>query len=149
MVSLLHAEISSAALWTEEKASALAEIDEAQCESAPSLDTDRAQQWLESDNNVLVLDLRGSLAFKGSHIEGALNIPQETFEELCENSIPIAEGRKILFVCPVGDQSRKFSAYFSRLGFDCASLQGGFVAWRDQGKPTKKGRRREKCKVAL
>lgn len=122
------------------KDSALAAIDEAQCQSAPSLDPDKAENWLKEEN-VLILDLRGSLAFKGSHIEGSVNIPQETFEELCSNGTPVAEGRKVLFVCPVGDQSRKFAAYFSQLGFDCASLQGGFVAWRDRGKPTIKGQR--------
>ncbi len=123
------------------KNSALTEISQERLQEAPAKSPDDAEAWLAQEDAPLVIDLRGSLAFKGSHIGGSINIPQESFEEICENGVPIAEGRKVLFVCPVGDQSRKFASYFSDLGYECASLDGGFVAWRDQGKETVKGKR--------
>jgi cysteine synthase/rhodanese-related sulfurtransferase len=105
---------------------------------ARRLSPDEAEQWLGDDPRPLVVDLRGSLAFKGGHISHSINIPGETLEEMTEWGIPISQDHKVLFVCPVGDQSRKFAAYFSSRGVESASLEGGFVAWRDASKPIKR-----------
>lgn len=113
-------------------------LSEAELAQAPELAPDQAEQWLAADPKPLVIDLRGSLAFKGSHIANSINIPAELLEEMSESGLPISADQRVLFVCPVGDQSRRFAAYFKGRGIDCMSLTGGFVAWRDAGKPTRK-----------
>jgi cysteine synthase B len=62
-------------------------------------------------------------------------MPAEGLEDLSEWGVPFSNGHRVLFVCPIGEQSRKFAAFFKARGIKCASLKGGFIAWRDGGKP--------------
>lgn len=86
-----------------------------------------------SEKPPLVVDLRGSLAYKAGHIAGSINIPAEQLDEICRFGVPFPAGQKVLLVCPVGDESRRFTAFLSKRGVDCSSLKGGFIAWRDAG----------------
>lgn len=121
------------------KKNSIKDITQQQVESAPELDTNEAEAWLRTDPvKPLVVDLRGGIAFKASHIENSINIPAEQLEEIAEWGTPFSTDQQILFVCPVGDQSKKFAAFFSARGLRCKSLKGGFVAWRDDRKPTRR-----------
>jgi len=102
---------------------------------AIEVDIDTAESLLSAQPGLVIVDLRGSLAFKGSHISNSINIPTDVLDEMTRWGTPFSRGQKILFVCPVGDQSRKWAAYFAIRGIECMSLKGGFVAWRDAGKP--------------
>jgi cysteine synthase B len=42
---------------------------------------------------------------------------------------------RVVFVCAVGEQSRRFAAFLQEAGRASASLAGGIVAWRDAGRP--------------
>lgn len=97
-----------------------------------------AEKWLAGGKSTLVVDLRGALAFKAGRLAGSINLPTEQLEDLAEWGVPFSQDQRVLFVCPVGDQSKRFVAYFSGKGIDCASLKGGFIAWRDAGKPLQK-----------
>jgi cysteine synthase B len=99
---------------------------------------EQALQWTEQPAGLVVVDMRGSIAFKASHIPGSINMPQEMLEDMSEWGVPFSNGARVLFVCPTGDQSKKCAAFFKARGIDCASLKGGFIAWRDAGKPTEK-----------
>jgi cysteine synthase/rhodanese-related sulfurtransferase len=100
---------------------------------APELSVEQASKWLQRAPKPLVVDMRGSLAFRAAHIPGSINIPGETMEDLAEWGVPFSNEQNVLFVCPVGDQSKKFAAFFAARGIDCASLSGGYTAWRDAG----------------
>ncbi len=113
-------------------------------EKAPQLGVKEADNWLKQEPRPLVVDLRGSLAFKTAHIPGSINIPAENMEELADWGVPFSDNQKILFVCPVGEQSRKFAAYFGNKGFDCKSLEGGFISWRDNSMAMEKSKIKEK-----
>jgi cysteine synthase/rhodanese-related sulfurtransferase len=97
-----------------------------------------ANKWIANPKGLVIVDLRGSLAFKASHIPGSINMPAEGLEDLSEWGVPFSNGHRVLFVCPVGEQSKKFAAFFKGRGIDCASLAGGFIAWRDGGKTTER-----------
>lgn len=106
---------------------------------AKELAPDAAEKWLsEATGSRLIVDLRGALAFKAGHISGSINLPADNLDELSEFGVPFANGQRVLFVCPVGDQSKRYVAYFSGKGVDCASLKGGFISWRDAGKAVEK-----------
>ena len=133
-----------------EKADSIRKVSVKAQENAPQLDVDQAEKWASDRATSLVVDMRGALAFKASHIPGSINIPTDSLEELADWGVPFSNDQKILFVCPVGDQSKRFAAFFKEKEVECASLKGGFVAWRDAGKPverTKKARKREKALV--
>lgn len=120
------------------KNESVSSVNSAEQEAAKEITLDETETLLNSQPVPLVVDLRGSLAFRGSHIAHSINIPAETLEEMSEWGVPFSQDQKILFVCPVGDQSKKFVAYFGARGIDCMSVKGGFMAWRDAGKPTRR-----------
>ena len=113
-------------------------VSEDDAKSSPQLKVDEAAKWIANPKALVVVDLRGSLAFKASHIPGSINMPAEGLEDLSEWGVPFSNGHRVLFVCPVGEQSKKFAAFFKGRGIDCASLAGGFIAWRDGGKTTER-----------
>lgn len=104
---------------------------------AVDVTVEKAEEWLKS-GSPLIVDLRGSLAFKAGHIPGSINIPVEQLDDLSEWGVPFSQNQRILFVCPVGDQSKRFAAFFAAKSVECASLKGGFIAWRDAAKPIEK-----------
>ncbi len=109
-----------------------------EADAAKQLSLAEADEWLKEPARTLVVDLRGALAFKAGHIAGSINMPAETLEEMSEWGVPFSNNHRLLFVCPVGDQSKKFAAFFAARGIESASLSGGFIAWRDAGKATER-----------
>lgn len=87
------------------------------------------------ENYPLIIDLRGNLAYKNSHIKGAINITDTYFEDIIDNGVPFSKSNIVLLVCAVGDKSKTFSAYLNKKGMNVYSLNGGMVAWRDEGMP--------------
>jgi cysteine synthase B len=81
----------------------------------------------------LVVDTRGRLAFGSGHIEGAVNIPTELFEQLIEAGSPFSSGTAVLVVCPRGERSRRHAAYLRRQGTEAWSLEDGMAGWREAG----------------
>ncbi|HEY9755093.1 MAG TPA: pyridoxal-phosphate dependent enzyme [Oculatellaceae cyanobacterium] len=106
----------------------------AQIQAAPQVSADEAAT-LALDPAVTIVDLRGALAFKTARIAGAINIAPSLFEEMCEQGVPFSGKKKVLLVCPIGEQSKRFAAYLSSVGIDCVSLAGGMTAWQAAGKP--------------
>ena len=82
---------------------------------------------------VLPIDIRSALAFKASRIPGSINIPEEKLTTLLESGMPFSAGMQLLFVCPVGRESRGIAGYVAAAGIDSFSLEGGIVGWRDAG----------------
>jgi cysteine synthase B len=85
-------------------------------------------------NQPLIIDLRGNMAFKNIHIKDSINITDIFFDELVNNGLPFPKDKKVLLVCPTGDKSRKYSAYLNKNGLDVYSLKGGFNNYRLQNK---------------
>jgi rhodanese-related sulfurtransferase len=109
------------------------------CANAPQIDVSQARDWMTSNQPpCLVVDLRGWLAFKVGHIAGSINMPVEQLDQSCEVGVPFSTSQRVLLVCPAGEQSKRFAAYLSERGITCASLTGGFTAWRDADQPIEK-----------
>ncbi len=83
----------------------------------------------------VVVDTRGAMAYRIGHVPGSLNIRDDQLEDMFAQGIPFSRTRPLVFVCPVGEVSRRFAARARRAGYDASSLDGGIVAWRDAGKP--------------
>lgn len=117
-------------------------------EAAPQVTADEALKWIDSGEPLVIVDMRGALAFKASHIPGSINIPTDQLDEIADSGVPFSNTQKVLFVCPTGDQSKRFSAFFTDKGVNCASLIGGYVGWRDAGKPSEKAIKQKKKELA-
>lgn len=110
-------------------------------EQAPEVDVDQLSDLVKgSDKKLQVVDMRGSLAFKASRIAGSINIPTDNLEDIADMGVPFANDQKVVLVCPTGEVSKRFAAFFKARGVDCYSLTGGFVAWRDAGMTTEKSK---------
>ncbi|HEY9774335.1 MAG TPA: pyridoxal-phosphate dependent enzyme [Planktothrix sp.] len=131
------------------KETGLKTVTEEQLNSVKEITADQLQSMVGRGEPMTLVDLRGGLAFKGSHIDTSVNMPAEMLEELLQWSVPFSQSKPVVFVCPVGDQSRRFSAYITEAGFNSMSLEGGFAAWRDNEKPVVKARKRTDSKPVL
>ncbi|MFI5776275.1 pyridoxal-phosphate dependent enzyme [Nocardia sp. NPDC051570] len=83
----------------------------------------------------IIVDTRGAMAYRIGHVPGAINIRDDQLDDMFVQGIPFPRTRPLLFVCPVGELSRRFAALARRAGHDAASLDGGIVGWRDSGNP--------------
>jgi cysteine synthase/rhodanese-related sulfurtransferase len=109
-------------------------------DKAPELDLDDLERLISVSDKPLVVDMRGSMAFKASRIPGSINIPADNLEEIADMGTPFGNTQKVVLVCPTGEVSKRFAAHFKAKGVDCLSLTGGFVAWRDADKVTEKSK---------
>jgi cysteine synthase B len=123
------------------KKDSLKAITKEQADAAPEVDCDTLETWLSNSSaKPLIVDMRGSLAFKASRIPGSLNIPTDGLEDIADMGVPFANDQKVVLVCPTGEVSKRFAAYFKTKGVDITSLEGGFVGWRDAGKTTERAK---------
>ena len=82
------------------------------------------------DNNPLIIDLRGNMAYKNIHIKDSINITDVFFDDLVNNGLPFPKDKKVLLICPTGDKSKKYSAYLNKNGLNVYSLKDGFNNYR-------------------
>ena len=103
-------------------------------EYAKQIDCSDVEDFID-ENNPIIIDLRGNLAYKNAHIKGAINITDAYFEEIVDNGVPFSKSNIVLLVCAVGDKSRAFSALLNKKGMKVYSMNGGMVSYRDEGLP--------------
>ncbi|MBU3064480.1 pyridoxal-phosphate dependent enzyme [Nocardia sp. NEAU-G5] len=101
--------------------------------AVPSVSPDELER-LTAATHPIIVDTRGAMAYRIGHVPGALNIRDDQLDDMLAQGIPFSPSRPLVFVCPVGEVSRRFAAVARRAGYDASSLDGGIVAWRDAGK---------------
>jgi cysteine synthase B len=92
---------------------------------------DKAHQEFE---DFTVVDIRSNPAYKASHIPGSINITGDRLKDILRTGNPFPN-RKILVVCPTGDESGKYAAMIDEKGGEAYNLDKGITEWRDSGKP--------------
>lgn len=85
------------------------------------------------DNNYFIVDIRGSMGFSMGHIPGSINISESELESMLQYGIPFSKGSKIIFVCSMGEKSKKFAAILNKNKFIASSLEGGIIGWKREG----------------
>jgi len=115
-------------------------VTQEEIDKAPELDVDDLEALIAKADKPVIVDMRGALAFKASRIPGSINIPADNLEDIADMGVPFGTSQKVILVCPTGDVSRRFAAYFKGKEIDCHSLTGGFVAWRDADKTMEKSK---------
>jgi len=100
-------------------------------------EVDDLRAALESDEPPLLLDVRAPDIHAKQHVEGAHNIPvAELGDRLGE--LPEQRDHPIVTVCNRGNLSISGMLVLQSLGYrNVRSLNGGTVAWAEQGLPTK------------
>lgn len=110
-------------------------IDEVLDRGKRALDPD-AFEWIASDPNTLVLDTRHATTFGQGFIPGSINIGIDgNFAVWAGTLIPDIQ-QAILIIADLGREQEAITR-LARVGYDhtIGFLQGGFDAWKQQGKP--------------
>jgi rhodanese-related sulfurtransferase len=91
---------------------------------------------LESEIPPLLIDVRMEELFANRHVAGALNIPVEELHER-QGELPQERDHPIVTVCTRGNVSIRGMLVLQSLGYrNVRSLNGGTIAWAEQGLPT-------------
>lgn len=90
---------------------------------------------LIADSSVVILDVRTDAEFAEGHIQGAILIDhgQSDFVEKAKAALPI--DKKIAIYCRSGRRSANAAGKLGGIGYKCANLKGGIIAWKEAGKP--------------
>lgn len=73
----------------------------------------------------IIIDVRSNIAYKFFHLESAINIQEDFFEEIIDKKEIFPKNKKILIVCSMGVTSFRLAGYLRFLGYDAFSLKGG------------------------
>jgi rhodanese-related sulfurtransferase len=98
----------------------------AETEIAP----ERAQE-LTRDGASLI-DVRTPSEHEAGHIDGDRLVP---FDRLKDEADQLAEGQPVVLYCRSGDRSSAAVEALRASGYDAYSIEGGILAWQEQGLP--------------
>ena len=102
------------------------------------VDAQGAARLLESNQKVVVIDVRTPDEYAGGHIAGAKNINFRS-PEFASALGALDRSQTYLVHCAAGGRSTSSLATFEKLGFQkVVHLDGGFSGWAEAGKPVAK-----------
>lgn len=97
---------------------------------------DDVRAALEGERPPLMIDVRTQALFAKQHVDGALNIPVDELPKR-HDELPKDPEHPIVTVCTRGNLSLRGLLVLQSLGYrNVRSLNGGTVAWAEQGLPT-------------
>ena len=79
-----------------------------------------------------VVDVRTDEEHAAGHIEGDRHIP---IDRLTEATSDLDRAQPVIFYCRGGDRSATAAEAFRASGWEAYSLEGGLLAWAEQGHP--------------
>lgn len=100
-----------------------------------SLDANAYEQAI-ADPQVVRLDVRTAEEYAEGHIADAINIDVQSadFESIATSTLPKAH--TIAVNCRSGRRSKKAAGILANCGYRVIELDGGFLKWEAEGKPT-------------
>ncbi len=96
-----------------------------------------AKARIDSNQPLLILDVRQPDEFRAGHIAGAKLIP---LNELRGRLNELPKDKEILCVCRSGSRSGAAVGQLSSAGYNALNLRGGMMGWQGAGLPVKKGK---------
>lgn len=93
----------------------------------------------KNPNKFTIIDIRSNIAYRIDRINNSINIPETILEEIINNQFAFPKNKIIIFYCPFGKNSIKYSYYLNKkLNYKSYSLKEGFLGWKQKGLPTDK-----------
>lgn len=100
-----------------------------------SIRPEEARKLMETNKNLLLIDVRSPAEFKQGALEGAQNIP---FIDIMEGRHTLPKDRPILLVCSIGGRSYAAGQILLEKGYtDVQNLDGGMAAWQKARLPVR------------
>jgi cysteine synthase B len=98
-----------------------------------------AAELAARQGDTLIVDVRAGMAYAFGHLPGSINMRDDYLDDVLVHGVPFPAATTVVFVCANGELSARFAAYLDRRGRSAASLTGGVVGWRDEGRPLEVG----------
>jgi rhodanese-related sulfurtransferase len=97
---------------------------------------------LERGDDLVLIDALPPISFAASHLPGAINIPPERVDALCERRIPDRDAEVVVYCAnPKCASSVQVAARLAALGYrNVLHYAGGKDEWRAAGLPLEGGR---------
>ena len=89
---------------------------------------EEARNRLNSDETIILLDVRSEEEFLGEHIPGAILIPMDELARRAETELA-DQGRTIIVYCRTGNRSDYAARLLAGLGYVAVYDLGGIVDW--------------------
>lgn len=102
----------------------------AETSESTELAPERAQE-LARDGAPLI-DVRGDDEHEAGHIAGDRPIP---FDRLKDEAASLPQDQPVVLYCRSGDRSAAAAQALRASGYDAYSIEGGLLAWSEQGLP--------------
>jgi rhodanese-related sulfurtransferase len=85
------------------------------------------------DPNIQIVDCREQDEWDDAHAEGMMLLPLSVMGQRLNE---LDRDRPLIVVCRSGNRSLKAARQLAEIGFtDVKSMQGGLIAWAEQGQP--------------
>ncbi|MEQ8665694.1 MAG: rhodanese-like domain-containing protein [Rhodospirillales bacterium] len=89
----------------------------------------------DSNESMLLLDLRDRKAYSQAHIDGAINVTPDRLDDFLQGSV--GDDRPIVLVCQSDLSATRHAARLAKAGYDsAAAMKGGMFAWKRAKYPT-------------
>ncbi len=101
------------------------------------VDRDTFQQWLESGEDMVIVDMRNDYEYAVGRFKGAIRPPMKYFRDLdqCWEFYEQFKGKKVVMYCTGGIRCEPASSLFLNAGFDrdnVYQLEGGIVKYAEK-----------------
>lgn len=93
------------------------------------ISAEEAKSIIDSEDDIIILDVRTAAEYKEGFIEGALNIPNETITTASEPELLPDKNVKILVYCRSGNRSQQASQKLIEMGYSQVYDFGGIQDW--------------------
>ena len=100
-------------------------------ETSTDLPPERAAEFAR-ERGAKLIDVRGLDEHEAGHIPGDTAIP---FDQLKDRAAELGQGEPVVFYCRSGDRSGAAVQALRASGYDAYSIEGGLLAWTEQGLP--------------
>lgn len=92
------------------------------------IDQDVAKEIMDSEEDIVILDVRSKEEYDEGHIIGAMVIPHDEIEDLAEEMI-LDKDKTILVYCRSGNRSKVAAKALAEVGYTDVREFGGIITW--------------------
>jgi phage shock protein E len=103
--------------------------------SVPSVSAEECKHAIDTNQSIVIVDVRTPQEYIRGNINGSINIPLDTISENILKIIP-EKDKKIFVYCLSGSRSIHAVEIMKKLGYtNVFDVSHGLLAWRIQGYP--------------
>lgn len=97
-------------------------------EAYRKISAEEAKQKIDENKDVIIVDVRTPEEYAEKHLEGAINIPNETIADRQPEQLPDQDA-EILVYCRTGVRSKQASDKLVEMGYQNIYDMGGIADW--------------------